>query len=58
MTGVDTLAAQSTGAYVLAESYLYTVEAFEDYLAHLADDGLLSIVVGDVAPDRRFNFRY
>ncbi len=48
ITAVDTFSAQSTGAYVLAESYLYTVEAFEDYLSHLSDDGVLSIVTGDI----------
>ena len=48
ITAVDTFSAQSTGAYVLAESYLYTVEAFEDYLSHLTDDGVLSIVTGDI----------
>jgi spermidine synthase len=48
ITAVDTFSAQTTGAYVLAESYLYTVEAFQDYLSHLTDDGILSIVVGDL----------
>jgi hypothetical protein len=48
ITAVDTFSAQTSGAYVLAESYLYTVEAFEDYLSHLSDDGVLSIVTGDV----------
>ena len=48
ITAVDTFSAQTTGAYVLAESYLYTVEAFEDYLSHLTDDGVLSIVTGDL----------
>ncbi len=47
ITAVDTFAAQTTGAYVLAESYLYTVEAFEDFLSHLDDDGMLSILIGD-----------
>jgi hypothetical protein len=47
ITAVDTFSAQTTGAYVLAESYLYTVEAVEDYLSHLSDDGMLSIIVGD-----------
>jgi hypothetical protein len=47
ITAVDTFSAQSTGAYVLAESYLYTVEAFQDYLSHLSDDGVLCIVLGD-----------
>jgi hypothetical protein len=47
VTAVDTFSAQSTGAYLLAESYLYTVEAFEEYLEHLEDDGVFSIVLGD-----------
>jgi hypothetical protein len=47
ITATDTFSAQSTGAYVLAESYLYTVEAFQDYLARLAPDGVLSVVLGD-----------
>lgn len=48
ITAVDTFAAQATGAYVLAESYLYTVEAMLDYFARLAPDGLLSMIVGDL----------
>ncbi|HYB12277.1 MAG TPA: hypothetical protein VEG67_02330 [Myxococcota bacterium] len=47
ITAVDTFSAQTTGAYVLAESYLYTVEAFQDYLAHLSEDGVVSVVLGD-----------
>jgi len=46
ITGVDTLAAQSSGAYVLAENYLYTVEAFHDYFSALTPGGLLSITTG------------
>jgi hypothetical protein len=49
ITAVDTFSAQTTGAYVLAESYLYTVEAISDYLDHLADDGMISVVMGDQA---------
>jgi hypothetical protein len=48
ITAVDTFSAQSTGAYVLAESYLYTVEAFQDYFRRLDDDGMVSIILGDV----------
>jgi len=40
---VDTWAATAAGAYSLSENSLYTVEAFEDYLAHLSDRGVLSI---------------
>lgn len=47
MTGVDTLAALNSGAYVLAENYLYTTEAFTDFMDHLTPDGLLSIAVFD-----------
>jgi hypothetical protein len=48
LTAVDTFAAQASGAYVMAESYLYTVEADEDYLARLNADGLLSMIIGDM----------
>jgi SAM-dependent methyltransferase len=44
MSGVDTLTVQSSGTFVLAESYLYTVEAFLDYLRVLKPDGILSVV--------------
>ncbi len=47
-TATDTFSAQTTGAYVLAESYLYTVEAMQDYLRHLKDDGVLTVVLGEL----------
>ncbi len=50
ITGVDTLAAMSSGAYVLAENFLYTVEAYEDFLSRLAPGGLLSICSADRHP--------
>ena len=40
---VDTWAATAAGAYTLTENSLYTVEAFNDYLDHLTDDGILTI---------------
>ena len=40
---IDTWAASASGAYALAEGYLYTVEAFEDYFRHLTDGGVLTI---------------
>jgi len=40
---VDTWAATAAGAYTLTENSLYTVEAFRDYLDHLAPDGMLTI---------------
>ncbi|MEW6743698.1 MAG: hypothetical protein AB1486_13155 [Planctomycetota bacterium] len=44
MTGTDTYTALSSGAYVMSESYLYTVEAFCDYLDHLSPDGLVAVL--------------
>ena len=40
---VDTNAASAAGAFALTENTLYTVEAFEDYLAHLTDRGALTM---------------
>jgi len=43
ITLIDTWAASVSGAYSLSENYLYTTEAFAEYLSHLSDDGLLSV---------------
>ncbi|MDQ2914761.1 MAG: hypothetical protein M3T56_16155 [Chloroflexota bacterium] len=43
MTVVDSWAALASGSYALTESYLYTSEAFQDYLAHLSDGGALAV---------------
>ena len=40
---VDTWAATAAGAYTLTENSLYTTEAFEEYLDHLNDGGVLTI---------------
>lgn len=40
---VDTWAASASGAYSLSESYLYTTEAFVDYLQRLDESGALAI---------------
>ena len=40
---VDTWAATAAGAYTLTENTLYTVEAFDDYIDHLTDGGVLTI---------------
>lgn len=40
--GLDNIAALNTGAYVLSESYLYTVEAFELALSRLTSHGVFS----------------
>ena len=44
MTGIDTWTALASGAYVLAENYLYTREAIESFYDHLAEDGILQVV--------------
>ncbi len=44
MTGTDTYAALSSGSYVMSESYLYTLEAYDDFLGHLTDDGVISVL--------------
>jgi hypothetical protein len=40
---VDTWAATAAGAYTLTENTLYTVDAFNDYLDHLTNGGMLTI---------------
>lgn len=40
---LDAFGASSAGLYALSESYLYTVEAFENYLQRLTPNGFLSI---------------
>jgi spermidine synthase len=40
---VDTWAATAAGAYTLTENTLYTVEAFNDYLDHLTDNGMMTM---------------
>jgi hypothetical protein len=42
MSGVDSYTALSTGAYTLSESYLYTVEAVQDFYAHLNEHGIVN----------------
>ncbi len=43
MTGIDTWTALASGAYVLAENYLYTVEAVMQMYEHLADGGIIQV---------------
>lgn len=40
---IDTYAATAAGAFSLTENTLYTVEAYQDYLAHLKPNGIVSI---------------
>ncbi len=44
MTGIDTWTSLTSGAYILAESYLYTQEAIAEMYDHLADGGILQII--------------
>ena len=43
MTVVDSWAALASGSYGLTESYLYTQEAFTDYIEHLDTGGVLAV---------------
>jgi predicted membrane-bound spermidine synthase len=42
---VDSWAAQLAGGYALSENYLYTVEAFRQYLRHLNEDNGMLVMV-------------
>lgn len=44
LAGVDTYTSGAAGAFVLSESYLYTMEAISDYFDHLNPEGKLGIV--------------
>ncbi|MFN0089712.1 MAG: hypothetical protein ACKVWR_05495, partial [Acidimicrobiales bacterium] len=52
LSGTDTYAALSSGSYILSESYLYTEEAFDDYFAHLSENGVLCIIRFGFVPPR------
>ncbi len=51
-TLVDTWASTAAGAFALSENNLYTVEAFQDYLAHLTPDGFLAFTRWGFEPPR------
>lgn len=40
---LDSFGASSAGLYSLSENYLYTVQALQEYLAHLSPGGMLAI---------------
>lgn len=52
MTGADTYAAGSGGAFMFTENYLYTTEAFRRYIQALAPAGVLSITRFGLEPVR------
>ena len=52
MTGTDTYAALASGSYVMTESYLYTAEAYDDFLAHLSPEGVISVLRFRFTPPR------
>jgi SAM-dependent methyltransferase len=43
LAALDSIAAAAGGLRAASESYLYTVDAFEEYLAHLAPGGYLAV---------------
>lgn len=49
---IDTFAALNAGAYVLSENYLYTVDAFQDYLTHLKPGGMVALYRWNSFPPR------
>lgn len=50
MSGVDTFTMHSASAMVTAEDYLYTIDAFEDFLGLLKPEGVLAVTrFGDEA---------
>jgi hypothetical protein len=51
VTWVDSGAATRAGAFALTENYLYTVEAFRDYLARTRDDGVLAFLRARYSPE-------
>ncbi|MCB0948216.1 MAG: hypothetical protein KDB44_02865, partial [Mycobacterium sp.] len=52
ITGADTYAALASGANLVAESYLYTSDALDDYLSHLNDEGVLAVLRWRFRPPR------
>lgn len=49
---LDAFGAAAAGLYALNESYLYTIEALQDYLDHLAPGGYLSVTRWVTLPPR------
>jgi hypothetical protein len=51
VTWVDSGAATGAGAFALTENYLYTVDAFRDYLARVKGDGVLAFMRARYSPE-------
>lgn len=51
VTWVDSGAATGAGAFALTENYLYTVDAFKDYLARTKDEGILAFMRARWSPE-------
>lgn len=51
VTWVDSGAATGAGAFALTENYLYTVDAFRDYLARTKDTGILAFMRARWSPE-------
>ncbi|WP_341319400.1 SAM-dependent methyltransferase [Paraburkholderia sp. IMGN_8] len=49
---LDSFSTSSAGLHALSESYLYTVQAFQDYLRHLSPGGMLAITRWVTLPPR------
>ncbi|MCC6671711.1 MAG: hypothetical protein IT458_11660 [Planctomycetes bacterium] len=43
LSGVDTFSTSQAGAFALSENFLYTVEAFRTYFAHLQPGGVVTL---------------
>jgi hypothetical protein len=52
LSGVDSASGLPGAAHVFSENYLYTAEAFDSYLAHLADHGILNLMRPEQQPPR------
>jgi len=52
LSGVDSVSGLPGAAHVFSENYLYTAEAFDSYLAHLAPHGILNLMRPEQQPPR------
>lgn len=52
-TLIDTWASTAAGAFALSENFLYTTEAFEEYLQHLSPQGILTVTRWEFSPPRQ-----